>query len=180
MRLLRYVAVLAVIAVAGGASWQFVVLPFLCHRIKGEVVHDAWAAWEQNPRDAGRARAILERIEPCFSPGCRDPRLMFIAAICWRTIGRDEVALRLYHEALEEERRPEIHANIADILWTKGDREGAFEHYLQAAIFFPGYLGMIEDDSLRERVKAELFRRQPEQKEMLDRLQSEGMRHLFD
>ncbi len=172
MRVVRVAAAGAVTAMALWAAWQFAVRPMICHRLKGELVNAAYRSFELRPADSAQARAIVDRLQPCFSPGCRDVRLIFIAAISWRALGRNEVALRLYNEALRYDRRPEIFVNIADTQLAMGDRTNAYENFLKAALFHPAYLMLIEDGVLRERVRAEVLRRQPEQAATIDRIEA--------
>jgi tetratricopeptide (TPR) repeat protein len=102
--------------------------------------------------------------------------MVFLAAINYRTLGRDEVALRLYRDSLELDRRPETFANIGDTMLALGDRRGAYENYLKAALFFPAYLYLIDDIPLRLQVREEVLRRQPEQEWTIRRLESGALR----
>ena len=152
-----------VIALAVWASWAFVFLPLFCRREQWKRLRSSYAAFDRGGEQARAvARANIERLERCLRPGCREVRLLFIVAINYRTIGRPEIALDLYRQALRYDRRPEILANIADTQLSLGNREEAYANYLEAVLFFPGYLRLVEDGALRARVRDEALRRRPD------------------
>ena len=62
--------------------------------------------------------------------------------------------------------------NLADTQLAMGDRASAYQNFLKAALFHPSYLTPIEDGVIRERVRAEVLRQQPEQAEVIHRIEA--------
>lgn len=169
----RRIAAAGLIALAAWSAWAFVFVPLWCHRTKGRLLNPSYQANERGgPADRALAARHLEQLEKCLAPGCRDIELLFLLAINHRTMGRPEVALDLYRQALALDRRPEIYANIADTQLALGNREEAFQNYVEAGIFFPGYLQLIDDGEIRTRVRAEIVARRPDLADAVARVQS--------
>jgi tetratricopeptide (TPR) repeat protein len=173
MKAIRFALAGLVIASAAALAWLFVWRPLACHRLAGEIVGPSYEAYDtRGPVERAVAQAHLERIQACLAFGCRDTRMMFIEAINYRTLGRNEIALRIYRESLLLDQRPETFANIADTQLALGDRKGAYENFLRAALFFPAYMMLIDDPLLRQQVRDEVIRRQPGQRWMIERIES--------
>jgi tetratricopeptide (TPR) repeat protein len=177
MKALRFAAAAAV---AGLAAWLLVVVvwrPFRCHRLKSELEQASYRAYEAKT-EASRAfaRRSIERLTPCLAAVCRDTKVLFLLAINHRTLGEPEVALRYYEQALEIGERPEIFANIADTRLELGEHAAAFEDFVRAASFYPGYLFLIDDPALRRRVRSEVIRRHPGSRMEIQRLESMALR----
>jgi tetratricopeptide (TPR) repeat protein len=163
MKALRY---LAVALIAAGAAWSihaFCWRPLECNRLVQALNDPSYVlAEERSFRDIDQARRNLEQLQPCFAAPCRNVPLLFLAAVNYRTTGRNEVALSLYQEALRYDRRPEIYANIADTYAVLGNREAAYENYLTAAMFHVQWIRAIDDGELRVRVREAVLARYPE------------------
>jgi tetratricopeptide (TPR) repeat protein len=180
VKVVRYAAVAVVVALAAWSAYAFAYRPLVCHRLKQSMIDQSYAGYTTRSfRDLDQARLNLTLLEPCFTIGCRDLTLMFTAAVNYRTLGRNEVALGLYQEALRYEQRPEIYGNIADTYLALGNREAAYENYLKAVFFHPEHLREIGDGVMRRRVRDEVLRRYPEQKQFIEYIESPRYAPLY-
>jgi tetratricopeptide (TPR) repeat protein len=151
---LRLLASAVVVAVAVGAIWTTVVLPWRCGSAEmriGDTTAQAWAAPGQ-PRSRELAEANLRELAPCV-------RAMPTSIIC-RTLAAQNQRLLLRHDdavaslrgALEYDRRPELYHTLGVALVEAGRTEEAIEPFVQAGLFTPKYIPEIYPDELRLRV----------------------------
>ena len=180
MKAVRYLGVAAVLAIAAWLAYAFAWRPLQCQKLSQALVDQSYAAnVTRSFRDLDQARQNLAQLEPCFALGCRSVHLLFTAAVNYRTIGRPEVALGLYQDSLRYDQRPETYANIADTQLVLGNRDAAYDNYLKACSFHPQHLREISDGVMRRRVRDEILRRYPEQKQFIEYVESPRYAPLY-
>jgi tetratricopeptide (TPR) repeat protein len=169
VKALRFLGVGVIAALAAWAIYALAWRPLQCNALVQALSDSSYAGYEtRNFTDLDAARRNLDTIQPCMTAGCRSVGILFLAAVNYRTIGRNEVALGLYQQALRYDRRPEIYTNIGDTYFTLGDREKAYDNYLTAALFHPEWLRFIDDGAMRVRVRDAVLEKYPEQRQFIE------------
>jgi tetratricopeptide (TPR) repeat protein len=160
----------ALLAVAAGAValYAFCVLPYRCNIIKNVQTAAIAGTFDRGGTAAPiAARSSLAALQRCTFPTCRDVATDMLIAATYRILGRHEEAIRTYRHALTLDRRPEIYANLAREELATGNRNGAREHYLRAALFNPWMIRDIEDGLMRQEVRDRLIALWPEDAEYI-------------
>lgn len=160
----RRLIALAVFATGVYAFHVFCFLPYRCNRVKNAYILPTEDAYNHmgTPEGSLTAQRNLGVLLQCMRPFCRDVSLEMITAANYRVLGRYDESIRLYREALQLDRRPELYANLASAEASAGDREAARKDLLQAGLFSPLALRSVEDGLLREEVMAQLIALRPE------------------
>jgi tetratricopeptide (TPR) repeat protein len=76
----------------------------------------------------------------------------FILGSNLRLLFRHDEAVRVYREALDYDRRPELYLNLGMALVEAGRTEEAMEPLVLAGVFEPMYIPQIYPDEIRMRV----------------------------
>jgi tetratricopeptide (TPR) repeat protein len=157
---------IALVMVAAGvyAFHVFCFLPYRCNRIKNAYILPTEDAYNHmgTPEGSLTAQRNLGVLLQCMRPFCRDVSLEMIAAANYRVLGRYDESIRLYREALQLDRRPELYANLASAEAAAGDRVAARKDLLQAGLFSPWSITSVEDGQLRQEVVQQLIALRPE------------------
>jgi tetratricopeptide (TPR) repeat protein len=164
MRSLRRVVALVVVSACIFAFYVFCVMPYRCNRLKNAYIPSTGQAYERigTPEARIAARRNIASLQECMTPSCRDVSLDMLVAANYRIVGRYQDAIALYRDALRFDRRPEIYLNLAATEIAVGNRPGAREVMVPAAMFNPWIISGIEDGQLRKDVVTELISRRPE------------------
>jgi tetratricopeptide (TPR) repeat protein len=160
----RRLAAIAVVAAGAYALYIFCVLPYHCNRIKNAHILSTQYAYDHagTPEGSLQARRNLAALQECSGPTCRDVSLDMIAAANYRVLGRYREAIRLYHDGLRLDRRPELYENLAAAEIGAGDRNAARNDLLRASLFSPWAIRAVEDGQLRDEVVQQLIALRPE------------------
>jgi len=165
----RKLAAIALVACCGIAFYFFCVLPYRCNRLKKAGIASTAFAFDHmgTPEGSVQARRNLASLNQCLSPACRDVTTDMLAAANYSVLGRYDEAIRLYHDALRLDERPEIYMNLAAAEVAAGDRQAARNDLLRAVLFTPWAIKSIDDGLLREEVLQQLVALRPENKEYI-------------
>lgn len=151
----------AIVAIAVAALIAGVVMPWLCATRVARIAVATEAAWDA-PRSA-QSHAAAERhvaeLRRCrwFVPTLIDCR--FQEGLNLRLLLRHDEAARVYREALEIDRRPELYVALGITLVESGHAEEAITPFVNAGLFEPMYITDIYPEELRLRVDQIVSRR---------------------
>lgn len=164
----RSIVCVAVIAASLAATHFLCVIPFRCNQEKKRAAQVTTEAFRYSGSFAAlkSGRDTMNRLRPCFRFGCRDVGLYMAMAANARLAGQTDEAIRLYNEALELDRRPEIYYNLAEAQLQKGQRVEAYHNYFAAVLFNPYFLHEIDDGDIRSRIYREVITRRPREKDL--------------
>jgi tetratricopeptide (TPR) repeat protein len=161
---MRRLAAVGIVVAGCYASYLFCYLPYRCNRIKKSYSAATEYAFERSGTPEGSlvARANAATLQACMRPTCRDVFVDMLVAANYRVLGRYDDAIALYRDALRYDRRPEIYLNLSASEIAIGDRSGAMEEMVRAALFNPWMITSIDDGMLRRDVVREVIARRPE------------------
>jgi tetratricopeptide (TPR) repeat protein len=153
-----------------GGLYMFCWQPYLCNRVKRELIAPTQAAYESRgaPRAKMLARDNLQRIEKCRSFDFNDISVQMITAANLRVLGRNREAVDIYLQLLRIQKRPEIYMNLGQTEVDLGHQRLAVEAFFQAAIFNPWLIRDVEDGLSRQAVIARITARFPNDKALID------------
>jgi tetratricopeptide (TPR) repeat protein len=150
----RSAAALLIAATAACTLLQRVVLPYRCNNIEGRVERSLEQLWPERGSFAVRqpAERNVAELAKCLDICKSDVNLRMLTASNLTLLGRSAAAAALLTEALEYDRRPELHFALAEAQVDLGQREAALENFVQAGSFsgFP-ILDEIPDGELRKK-----------------------------
>jgi tetratricopeptide (TPR) repeat protein len=140
---------------------RFVYEPHACNRMVTDLTRRTALAYETG-RDYARidrARRNIQELHVLRDRCPTDVRSYMLIGGNQEILGRHDDAIRSYQQALTVERRPEIHAAIADALILTGRHDEAVANYVIAARFNPAIVQNIPSEVVAQRVEARLRER---------------------
>jgi tetratricopeptide (TPR) repeat protein len=150
----RSAVALLIAATAAYTLVQRVVLPYRCNNIEGRVSRSVQQLWPE--RGSFEVRQPAERnvaeLAECIDICKTDVNVRMLTASNLTLLGRSAAAAALLTEALEYDRRPELHFALAEAQVDLGQRDTALENFVQAGSF-SGFqlLDEIPDGELRKK-----------------------------
>lgn len=174
--ILRRLAALVVLLLAGFTLHRMVWVPQRCNVVKKEVGRVIAREWERRHTavafDAGARNepVLAEAVEHCP----HDVALLMLAGSNQVLMNRYEIALRFYERALQYDRRPELHVAAGIAQLNLGRREEALRNFVDAANF-TGSSALVEVPDAE--VRFEAYRRYGERREKALALRGELETH---
>ncbi len=150
----RSAVALLIAATAAYALVERVVLPYRCNNIEGRVERSLEQLWPERGSFAVRqpAERNVAELAKCLDICKSDVNIRMLTASNLTLLGRSAAAAALLSEALEYDRRPELHFALGEAQVDLGQREAALENFVQAGSFSgTTILNEIPDGELRKK-----------------------------
>jgi len=145
-KLLETISSLLIAALALGALWRWVIIPYQCNVTLKRTTNALEVALSIAP-DSMRATEIVRRsvadLQKCEAACPDDIAVQMALAAGYRALGQNAKAISAYETALKYDRRPELYLNLGQTQLAVGDSRNALPNLALACIYNPGYLDEI-------------------------------------